>query len=154
MSINLDKINRTGYIQAIKNVTENNFAQGQMVQLGDYIEGDIYEATDALDAAANKPIVLHASVVTKDQALRHGDELKPEQNGRGYHLETGAIITLPKTMFDDGETLAKGDLVEPQASEQTYKKVATDPTYGFAWEIIEDGVLYGEPAFTIAFIKA
>lgn len=147
--VRLDKIDRTGHVQAIKNVDDKVIAQGQMVQLGKYSENDVYEATATLDAAATKPIGLHASVQLLNEVLLDGEGLKAGKNGRFYYLTPGDIITIPADMVD--EELKVGDQIEPKSGEAKYVKADT-PTYKFVWEVIEVTTLEGKPAYAINYI--
>lgn len=144
MAIRIDKAGRTGFLASIKNTEDTPMYQGQVVELGNYAEADVFEATKVKDVASKK-LVIHASVenetICEKEFLLDKDEI-----GRAYYPEAGQVFTIPKTMFDG--TPAVNDKVEPAVGSEKWTKTES-PTASFHAEIIEETSFGGQDCFVI-----
>ena len=145
MAIRIDKAGRTGNLVSIKNTGDTAILQGQIVELGDYIEPDVYGAT-AVKALDSKKLVIHASVENL-RPLEEEFKLDGEELGRGYNPETGQVFTLPKTLFEGTPEVKK--FVEPNVGSQKWKVTATAPTATVYGEIIALETFAGQDCVVI-----
>ena len=143
----LDRIAAT-HINNIENAGTKPFFQGQVVALTKYkeeLKGDIFEA-NVLSTADAIGYVLHAS----DEEYMVNDrtkpfELEPGKVGRGYLLETGDIITLPKNKFTG--TVSVGKEVKPNDTGWTADTASTD--VGITGKVIKENIVDGVAGFVV-----
>ena len=149
MAIRIDKAGRTGFLASVQNTEDAVMLQGQVLELGDYIEPDVFGATAVKDVASDKLVIL----ATPENLLPGEDdfELAKGEIARAYYPETGQVFTLPKTMFDG--VIAVKDLVEPAVGQVKWAK-ATTPTAKVYAEVIEETVFAGQECLVIHIFKA
>lgn len=109
MYVRLDKIKATAHIESI--VCDTELVNGQFLALGErQLDGEATKVTASGDVA--EQLVLHASVplVYGERENELDFKLKAGKVGRGFVLETGDVISIPK------KSLVKGDVVVPSAN--------------------------------------
>lgn len=145
MTIRIDKVSATNALASIKNIEETAILNGQVVQKGDYIEGDVFGAT-AIKDVTSADLLIHASVDDKGKCEKDF-QLVGDKIGRTYYPVTGQVFTLPKTMFEGA--VAVKDLVEPQVESTKWKKVATDPAAKVYAKVIAEEVFAGQECLVL-----
>lgn len=145
MAVRIDKAGRTGFLVSIRNKEETPILNGQIVELGDYIEPDIYGAT-AVKALDSDKLAIHVSIDDKGICEdRFG--LEGEKVGRAYKPETGQVFTIPKTLFDG--TIKVNEFVAPQVGSQKWKASATKPDAKVYGEVIAEERFAGQDCVVI-----
>ena len=144
MTIRIDKAGRTGFLASIKNIEETPMKQGQVVELGNYAEKDVFEAT-AVKSLDSDKLVIHASVENKTICEKEF-LLDKDEVGRAYYPETGQVFTIPKTMFEGDP--AVNDKVEPKVGSEKWAK-ADAPTAKVYAEVIEETSFAGQDCLVI-----
>ena len=145
MAIRIDKAGRTGFLVSIKNTEENPILNGQIVELGDYVEPDVYGAT-AVKALDSDKLVIHASI--DDKAIcEEIFELKGEKVGRAYKPETGQVFTIPKTMFEGA--VAVHEYVAPTVGSTKWTASATKPDAKVYGVVIAEEVFAKQDCYVI-----
>lgn len=122
--VRLDKVKATAHIVSF--TFDSDLENGRIVALGDLeLDGETYKAAAPINVTSDR-LVLHASVPMNYNEPDIEDEfiLKAGQEGRGYILERGDIVTIT----DDGFTSdpEKGDFVVP-ANGETKLTVTAEP---------------------------
>lgn len=145
MAVRIDKAGRTGFLVSIKNTSEQAILNGQIVELGEYVEQDVFGATAVKDVASDK-LAIHVSVDDKTKC-EEKFELKGEKIGRAYEPVTGQIFTIPKELVEG--TPAVKEFVEPEVDSQKWKASAIKPTSKVYGEIIEETVFAGKDCVVI-----
>ena len=144
MAIRIDKAGRTGFLASVQNTEDAVMLQGQVLELGDYVEPDVFGATAVKAVTSDKLVIL----ATPENLLPREEDfvLAKGEIARAYYPEKGQVFTLPKTMFDG--TIAVGDKVEPAVGEVKWAK-ATTPTAKVYAEVIEETTFARQECFVI-----
>lgn len=144
MAIRIDKAGRTGFLASVKNTETDAMLQGQVVELGEYVERDVFGATAVKSVTSDKLVIL----ATPENLLPGEKDFKLDKDeiGRAYYPETGQVFTLPKTMF--AETIKKGDKVEPAVGQVKWAKTSS-PTAKVYAEVIEETAFAGQECAVI-----
>ena len=145
MAVRIDKAGRTGFLVSIKNTEETAILNGQIIELGDYIEPDVYGAT-AVKALDSDKLAIHVSVDDKT-ICEENFELKGEKIGRAYKPETGQVFTIPKSMF--AGTVAVHGYVAPTVGSTKWTGSATKPDAKVYGVVIDEEIFAKQDCYVI-----
>lgn len=139
--VRLDKVQASynGNLESLRFATEKT--NGIFVKLGGLVAGQ-REVRTALTPAniATDVIVLHATPEVEYDPRKSGLKnftVKAGEEGRGYHLVLGDIITLTEDLVESGATIVLNDILTPQVGAEILEKPADPATSRLQLQVIE-----------------